>query len=157
MLHYRAYTSVGALVMQKRFLKTREPSCMPRAAKPFFIPVVDSPSRAVGHVVAPELPLSGSQSPEPWDTWQHRSSPHQGGKVWSRGTRGSARAHLSKEVRSGVAGHVVAPEPTSAGRCGPKLQLMWQHMDARSPPCLDLEPVCRGMRYLGYRQLCVSM
>jgi hypothetical protein len=26
------------------------------------------------------------------------------------GTRGSARAHLSKEVRSGAAGHMTAPE-----------------------------------------------
>jgi hypothetical protein len=38
-------------------------------------------------------------------------------------------------------GHVVAPEPTSAGRCGPKVQLMWQHVDAHTAPCLDLELV----------------
>jgi hypothetical protein len=28
-------------------------------------------------------------------------------------------------------GHVAALDPTSAGRCGPKLQLVWQHVDAR--------------------------
>jgi hypothetical protein len=38
-------------------------------------------------------------------------------------THGSTGAHLNKEVRSGAIGHVVVPEPTSAGRCGPKLQL----------------------------------
>jgi hypothetical protein len=39
-------------------------------------------------------------------------------------------------------GHVVAPEPTSAGRHGLKLQLMWQRVDAHPTPCLDLELVC---------------
>jgi hypothetical protein len=47
---------------------------------------------------------------------------------------------------------MVAPEPTFAGRCGPKVQLMWQHMDARPAPCLDLELVCGGTRSSGYRQ-----
>jgi hypothetical protein len=37
-------------------LETREPSCVPRVAKPFFIHVVHSPSGAVGHVAAPEFP-----------------------------------------------------------------------------------------------------
>jgi hypothetical protein len=148
--------------MHERAMEICEPSCVPRTAKPFFIPMVHSPSGAVGHVAVPELPsqegrapsrgtrgsirapLSGRQSPKPWDTWQHGSSPRQGGKYRSRETRGSAGAHLSKEVRSRAAGHMVAPEPTSAGRCGPKLQLMWQCMDARPAPCLDLELVCGG-------------
>jgi hypothetical protein len=83
-----------------------------------------------------------------WDTWQHRSSPlrkaepravghvvapeipSQEGRALSRGTRGSTGAHLSKEAWSTAAGHVAAPEPTSAGRCGPKLQLTWQRVDA---------------------------
>jgi hypothetical protein len=47
---------------------------------------------------------------------------------------------------------VAAPEPTSAGRCGPKLQLMWQHVDARPAPCLDLELVCGGTQSSGCRQ-----
>jgi hypothetical protein len=51
-----------------------------------------------------------------------------------------------------AAGHMVALEPTSAGRCGPKLQLMWQHMNARPTPCLDLELVCGGTRSSGCRQ-----
>jgi hypothetical protein len=37
---------------------------------------------------------------------------------------------------------MVVPEPTSAGRCGLKLQLMWQRVDARPAPCFDLEFVC---------------
>jgi hypothetical protein len=79
--------SVGASVTHERVLETRESSCVARAVKPFFIPVVHSPLGTVGHVTAPELlsqevrslsrgtrgstgaPLSGRQSPEPWDTW----------------------------------------------------------------------------------------
>jgi hypothetical protein len=97
-------------------------------------------------------PLSERQSSEPWDTWQHQSSPCQGGKVQSRGTRGSAGAHLSKEARSGAVGHVVALDPTSVGRCGSKLQLTWQHVNARHPPCLDLELICGGTPPSGYRR-----
>jgi hypothetical protein len=47
-------------------------------------------------------------------------------------------------VRSGAARHVVPPEPTSAERCGLKLQLAWQRVDARLASCLDLELV-RGV------------
>jgi hypothetical protein len=82
-----AYTFAGASVMHERALETRESSCVPRAAKPFFIPVVHSPPGAMGHVATLELPsqegraqsretrdstgapLSRRQSPEPWDTW----------------------------------------------------------------------------------------
>jgi hypothetical protein len=66
--------------------------------------------------------------------------------------RGSTEAHLTKEVRSGSVGHVAALEPTSVGRCGPKLQFMWQHVDARPTPYLDLELVCEGTRSSGCRQ-----
>jgi hypothetical protein len=55
-------------------------------------------------------------------------------------------------VRSRAAGHVTAPEPTSARRCGLKLQLVWQHVDARVAPCLDLELVYGGTRSSGCRQ-----
>jgi hypothetical protein len=48
--------------------------------------------------------------------------------------------------------HVVAPEPTSVGRCSPKLQLTWHRVDAHPAPYLDLELVCGGTRSLGYRQ-----
>jgi hypothetical protein len=51
-----AYTSAGASVMHERALETREPSCVPRAAKLFFILVVHSPPGAVENVKAPELP-----------------------------------------------------------------------------------------------------
>jgi hypothetical protein len=117
--------------MHKHALKTRESSCVRRAAKPFFIPVVHNPLGIVGHMAAPELPsqegrapshgthgntralLSGRQSPKPWNTWQHRSSPlrkaepramghvvapklpSQEGRARSRGTRGSTEAHIS--------------------------------------------------------------
>jgi hypothetical protein len=87
--------------MHERALETREPNCVPRAAKPFIIHVVHSPPGAMGLVAAPELryqegralshgirgstraPLSGRQSPELWDTCQRRNSPQQGGKVQS--------------------------------------------------------------------------
>jgi hypothetical protein len=63
--------------------------------------------------------------------------------------RGSTGAHLGKEVRSGAVGHVAALEPTSTGRCGLKLQLAWQCVDALSAPCLDLELVCVGTQSSG--------
>jgi hypothetical protein len=70
---------------------------VPRATRPFFIPVVYSSSGAVGHVVAPEL---------------HS----QEGRARSHGIRGSTGAHLVKEARSGDEGHVAAPELASARR-----------------------------------------
>jgi hypothetical protein len=48
-------TSAGASVTTKHALETRESGCVPRAAKPFFISVVHSPSGAVRHEAAPEL------------------------------------------------------------------------------------------------------
>jgi hypothetical protein len=59
-------------------------------------------------------------------------------------TCGSTGAHLNKEVRSGAVEHMAAPNSTSAGMCGPKLQLTWQGVDAHPAPCLDLELVCGG-------------
>jgi hypothetical protein len=102
---------------------------VPRIAKAFFIPVVHSPPgpwdtcqhrsspirkaepRAMGHVVAPELPA-------------------QKGRVQSHETRGNVRAHLSKKVRSGAAGHVAAPELTSARRRGSELRDTWQRQSS---------------------------
>jgi hypothetical protein len=52
---------------------------------------------------------------------------------------------------------VVAPEPTSAGRCGPKLQLTWQRVDAHLAPCLDLELVYRGTGLQGTDNTCCSL
>jgi hypothetical protein len=53
---------------------------------------------------------------------------------------------------SETAGHVEVSELTSIGRRGPELQGMWQRVDARPAPCLDLNLVCRGTRSAGYRQ-----
>jgi hypothetical protein len=71
----------------------------------------DARSRAEEHIAAPELNLVRRRDPGPYD---------------------STGAHLSKEVRPGAAGHVAAPVPTFAGRCGPKIQLMWQRVDVHS-------------------------
>jgi hypothetical protein len=88
-------------------LETCEPSCVPGAARPFFIPMVHSPLGTVGYVAPPELSSRG-------------------GRVRRHGTRGSTRAHLVREARSGAEGHVVAPEFTLSGRQGPELRDTWQ-------------------------------
>jgi hypothetical protein len=49
-------------------------------------------------------------------------------------------------------GHVVALESTSVWRCGPKLQLTWQHVEAHHAPCFNLELICGVLRSSGYRQ-----
>jgi hypothetical protein len=82
-------------------------------------------SKVEEYVAAPELTLTRRQGPELRNTWQHRSSTQQGGVARDHGPHGSTGAHLSKEVKSGVVGHVAALEPTSVGRCDPKLQLAW--------------------------------
>jgi hypothetical protein len=64
--------------MYERALETREPSCVPRAAKPFFIPVVHNPLEAVRHVVAPKLPSRGGRARN-----HGTHSPRQGGEVHS--------------------------------------------------------------------------
>jgi hypothetical protein len=87
-----------------RALDTSEPSCVPGAARSFFIPVVHNPLGAVG-------------------TWQHRSSPLGEARP---GPRGSAGAHLGREARSEAEEHVATPEPTSTGRRGPELRNTWQ-------------------------------
>jgi hypothetical protein len=120
----------GASVTRDYALDTCEPSCVPRAARPFFIPVVHNPLRAVGYVTAPEpssrggrvrshgtrssagahlamghvaaseLNLVRRRDLGPCDTWQHRSSPQQGGEVHDRGTRDGSGALLCREVWS---------------------------------------------------------
>jgi hypothetical protein len=51
--------------MHERVLETRKPSRVLSAAKPFFIPVVHNPSKAVGHVAAPELPSQEGRASRP--------------------------------------------------------------------------------------------
>jgi hypothetical protein len=48
-------TSAGVSITHERALKTREPSCVIREAKHFFVPVVHNPLGTVGHVAALEL------------------------------------------------------------------------------------------------------
>jgi hypothetical protein len=84
-------------------------------------------------VAALELNSERRRGSGPRATWQHRSSPQQGDEVWDHGTRGGSRAQLCR-------------------RCGPNLQLAWQHVDARPAPCLNLELVCGGTRASGCRQ-----
>jgi hypothetical protein len=83
----------GALVTRDHTLDTCEPSCVPGAARPFFIPMVHNPL--------------GS-----WGTWQHQSSPL---REMRPGPRGSAGAHLGREARSGAEEHVAAPELSFQG------------------------------------------
>jgi hypothetical protein len=68
----------GTSITRDRALDTCEPSCLPGAARPFFIPVVHSPLGGVGYVVAPKLSSRGGETRA---TWQRRSPPRQGGEV----------------------------------------------------------------------------
>jgi hypothetical protein len=52
---------------------------------------------------------------EPRDTWQQRSPSQPGGEVQRHRTLDSVGAHICLEARSGTIGHVIAPEPISAG------------------------------------------
>jgi hypothetical protein len=117
--------------MRERALETREPSCMPRPARPFFIPEAHGPLRAAGHVTASEPSRVGRQGPKPRGTWQRRSSPEQRGRVRSYGARDSVRALPSREAGSRAAGHVTASEPSRARRRSLELRSTWQH---RNPP-----------------------
>jgi hypothetical protein len=65
-------------------------------------------SGAEEHVAASELNSARRRGPGPRDTWQHRSSPQQGGEVRGRGTRGGSGAHLCREVWSKTTAYVTA-------------------------------------------------
>jgi hypothetical protein len=106
----------------------------------------------IGHVAALEPTSTGRRGLELRNAWRRQSSIQQGDEARGHMPCGSTRAHLKKEVRSGAAGHLAAPESTSVGRCDPKLQLAWQRVDARSTHCFNLELVYRGTRSLGCRQ-----
>jgi hypothetical protein len=70
----------SASVTRDRTLDTCEPSCVPEAAMSFFIFVVHNPLGVTGYVAAPELSPRGGEAGA---TWQHRSSPRQGGEIRS--------------------------------------------------------------------------
>jgi hypothetical protein len=95
-----------------------QPSRIGRPAKPFFISEAQGQQRATGRVAVPEPALVRRRDLESWDMWQRRSPPWLGGEAQSYKTCGSTIAHLSREARSGAAGHMVASEPTSIGRRG---------------------------------------
>jgi hypothetical protein len=65
-------------------------------------------SGAEERVAALELNSARRQGLGPWVTWQHRSSPQQGGEVWGRGTRGGSEAHLCRVVWSEGTTYVAA-------------------------------------------------
>jgi hypothetical protein len=52
----------GASVTRDRALDTCESSCVPEAARSFFIPVVHSPLRAIEYVAAPVLSSQGGEA-----------------------------------------------------------------------------------------------
>jgi hypothetical protein len=56
----------GASVKHDRALDTCEPSCVPGAARPFFIHVVHNLVGAVGHVAAPEHSPQGGEARATW-------------------------------------------------------------------------------------------
>jgi hypothetical protein len=114
----------NASVIRECTLETCKSSCISKVAKPFFIPVVHSPLRVVGHVVAPEI------------------SPR-GDRARSHGTRGSAGAHLGRKARSRAKGHMAALELISARRqvLGPRDT--WQR---QNPPRQGGEVRGRGTR-----------
>jgi hypothetical protein len=70
----------SASVTRDHALDTCEPSCVPGAARPFFISMVHIPQEVMGYVVAPELSSRGGEAGA---MWQHRSPPQQGGEVRS--------------------------------------------------------------------------
>jgi hypothetical protein len=62
----------GASVTRDHALDTCEPSCVPGAARPFFIPMAHNSLGAVGYVAASEL---SSWEGDVRATWQRRSPP----------------------------------------------------------------------------------
>jgi hypothetical protein len=124
----------GGSVTRDHALDICEPSCVPRAARHFFIHVVHIPLGGVGYVAAPELSSRGGEAGATWQLRAHLgrearfgAEEHvaaselssRGGRARSHGIRGNAKAHLSKEARPGAEEHVTALELNSARRRGP--------------------------------------
>jgi hypothetical protein len=91
------------------------------------------------------------RGPELLDTWRRWSPPQQGGGVHTYWIHGGTGALLNREARSGAAGHMMAPETSSTERRGSELQDTRHHVKACLAPCLELMPVCGGIRCAGYR------
>jgi hypothetical protein len=62
----------------------------------------------------------------------------------------------SPPSRFGATIHVVAPEPTSAGRHVPMLRDTWWRVVAHFALCLDLKLVYGGTRSVGCRQIATT-
>jgi hypothetical protein len=80
--NYRGLSArlAGASVTCACALGTCKHSCVPGAARHFFIPATHRPLGAMGYVAALKLSSRGGEAGA---TWQRRSPPHQGGEVWS--------------------------------------------------------------------------
>jgi hypothetical protein len=149
----------GASVTRDRALDTCEPSCVPGATSPFFIPVVHNPLGAVGYMAAPELSSQGGEAGPRGSVRAHldreaRSGAEEhvaalelssrGGRARNHGTRGSAGAHLDREARFRAEEHVAAPELNSASRRDLGPRDTWQHRSSHQQ-----EGEVRGRRTRG--------
>jgi hypothetical protein len=157
----------GASVTRNRALDTCEPSCVPGAAMPFFIPVVHSPLGAVGYMAAHQSSPLREARLGPRDStgahlsrevrsraMEHVAAPElssRGGRARSHGTHDSAEAHLNREARSRAEECVTAPELNLARRRGPGPRATWQH---RSSPQQGGEVRGRGTRGGSESHLC---
>jgi hypothetical protein len=135
-----------ASVTCDRALDTCEPSCVPGAARPFFIPVVHSPLGPWGTCQHWSSPLGEARQGPRGSAGAHldrearsRAEKHaaalklsyRGGRARRHGTRGSAGAHHGREARSRAEEHMAAPKLNSARRRGPGPRVTLQH---RSSP-----------------------
>jgi hypothetical protein len=80
----------------------------------------------------------------------HRSPPLQGGGVRSHGAHGGTGTLPISKAGTGAIGHIVALEPTLAGRQGLVLQHTWRCVGARPVSWLDLKLICRGTWSVDY-------
>jgi hypothetical protein len=87
----------GTLETRLRALETREPNCIGRPARFFFMLEARGPQGTIGCVAASE-------------------PTRHGGMVRCRRTRDDTEALPSREVASGATGHVAALEPTMVWR-----------------------------------------
>jgi hypothetical protein len=87
-----ANTYVDSSVTHECALETREPSCVRRVARHFFIPTTHR--GVVGHVAAPKLPSQEGRAPSHW-TRGSTEAPLSEGRASSRGRCGSTETPLS--------------------------------------------------------------
>jgi hypothetical protein len=108
----------GTLVTHEHALETCEASCVPRAAKHFFVLVVHNPLGVMGYVVAPKLSSRGDRA------WSHGTSddpeavPIREAGAGATGTHGAPGAALSREVGAGATGTRGTPRATLSHEVG---------------------------------------